>query len=62
MRFADKKTHDKGQTIQRSIKVQHAGQNMPNNIAKHHIEQNDIDVKSGRAGTSTIVILKIKES
>ncbi len=62
MRFADKKTHDKGQTIQRSIRIKHNGQSMPNNIAKHHIEQNDIDVKAGRAGTSTIVILNIKES
>jgi hypothetical protein len=62
MRFSEKKTHDKGQTIQRSIRVQYLGQKVPNNVAKQYVEQNDIDVKAGRAGTTTIVILKITES
>jgi hypothetical protein len=34
---------------------------MPNNLAKHFIEENDNDVKSGNAGSSTILILSIKE-
>lgn len=55
------KTHDKGETIERNIRVKHIGKNMPNNLAKHFIEENDNDVKSGNAGSSTIFILSIKE-
>ncbi|WP_396141079.1 hypothetical protein [Flavobacterium sp.] len=55
------KTHDRGETIERNIRVKHIGKNMPNNLAKHFIEENDNDVKSGNAGSSTILILSIKE-
>jgi len=54
------KTHDRGETIIRKIRVSHKGQTMSSSIAKHYVEENDSDVKAGRAGTSTILILKIK--
>jgi len=56
------KTHDRGETIQRKIRVRHDGQTIPAKMVKHYIESNDSDVKSGRAGTSTIVVLKVRES
>jgi hypothetical protein len=55
------KTHDRGESIQRNIRVRHNGQSISNNSAKHYVEENDSDVKAGRAGSSTILILEIKE-
>jgi hypothetical protein len=54
------KTHGKGQLIQRTIRVSHEGQTLSDSSAKNYILQKDADVKSGKAGTSTITIIKIK--
>ena len=54
------KTHGKGQLIQRTIRVSHEGQTLSDSSAKNYIVQKDADVKSGKAGTSTITIIKIK--
>ena len=53
------KTHGKGQLIQRKINVLHEGQTLSDSSAKNYIVQKDADVKSGKAGTSTITIIKI---
>jgi hypothetical protein len=53
------KTHDRGETIIRTISINHKGQTMSNSIAKHYVEENDSDVIAGRAGSSTILILNI---
>ena len=53
------KTHDRGETIIRTISISHKGQTMSNSIAKHYVEENDSDVIAGRAGSSTILILNI---
>ena len=54
------KTHGKGQLIPRTIRVSHEGQTLSDSSAKNYIVQKDADVKSGKAGTSTITIIKIK--
>jgi hypothetical protein len=57
----EKKTlKDKGEYIQRSITIKHNGTTISNVLAKHYVEEKDQDVKAGRAGTSTIVIISIK--
>ena len=54
------KTHGKGQLIQRTIRVSHEGQTLSDSSAKNYILQNDPDVRTGKAGSSTIMIIKIK--
>ena len=54
------KTHGKGQLIQRTIRVYHEGQSLSNSSAKNYIMRKDADVLSGMAGSSTIIIIKIK--
>jgi hypothetical protein len=54
------KTHGKGQLIQRTIRVSHEGHTLSDSSAKNYVVQKDADVKSGKAGTSTITIIKIK--
>jgi hypothetical protein len=56
------KTHDKGESIERKIRISHEGQSIPSSLVKHYIEKNDADVKAGRAGTSTIVVISVKEA
>jgi hypothetical protein len=56
------KTHDKGESIERKIRISHEGQSIPSSLVKHYIEKNDADVKAGRAGTSTIVVISVKQA
>lgn len=52
--------NEKGEKIERFIDIWHKGAKLPSNIAKHYVQEQDKDVKSGRAGTSTIVVMEIK--
>ena len=55
------KTNDKGDLITREITIKYTGLKIPVGVMKDKIETHDIDVKSGRAGTSTIKIIDVKE-
>lgn len=52
--------NEKGENIVRFIDIFHKGDKLPINIAKHYVQEKDTDVKNGRAGSSTIVIIEIK--
>ena len=52
--------NEKGENIVRFIDIWHKGDKLPINIAKHYVQEKDTDVKNGRAGSSTIVIIEIK--
>jgi hypothetical protein len=59
MRLGLKNTNDKGEKIERKIIVKYKGSSMSNSIAKSFVENEDKDVKSGKAGTTTIEIVSI---
>ncbi len=59
MRFGVKTTNDRGEKIERKIIVKHNGTSMTSSVAKSFVENEDRDVKSGKAGTSTIEIVSI---
>ncbi|MDB4347779.1 hypothetical protein OAB01_03885 [Bacteroidia bacterium] len=54
-------TNSKGQLIQRDITIEYQGKKIPKGFVKDQIEMNDRDIIAGRAGTSTIKILEIRE-
>jgi hypothetical protein len=60
LRLADKQTHGKGQSIEKVIYIDKAG-GLSKSEALNEILQNDSDVKSGKAGTSTISIKSIEK-
>ena len=55
------KTNDKGDLITREMTIKYTGLKIPVGVMKDKIETHDVDVKSGRAGTSTIKIIDVKE-
>ncbi len=60
MRVEEEKTHDKGQQIERKIVVQKVGK-MSKSEAKEYVITKDEDIKSGKAGMTTVIINDIYE-